>query len=175
MKLVLVALVLVVSAGGLAVACDQPSDYTINMKRKDDAVDVRTEKDRTVFSVKSPSGISQAVIERRGETWPRSVVLRLHLMGLEIFRASNGKITLAAAVSVQEGKPKVRQWEDGREDALLDEKSPCWMDIRMLTVDGKPATKIPLKDGYFEIALPRAFFEHNPKAITLAWIDFYRQ
>jgi len=27
-----------------------------------------------------------------------------------------------------------------------------------------PTTKIPLKDGYFEIALPMRFFEDNSKA-----------
>ena len=72
------------------------------------------------------------------------------------------------------GKPKVRLWKDGKEDAPLDEKSPFWMDIRILTGDGKPAKEIPLKDGYFEMTLPRAFFEGNPKSITLNWIDFYR-
>jgi hypothetical protein len=78
------------------------------------------------------------------------------------------------AVSVHEGPPKGRLWKDGTENALLDEKSPFWMDIRILTGDGKPAREIPLKDGYFEMTLPRAFFEANPKLITLKWIDFYR-
>jgi hypothetical protein len=36
------------------------------------------------------------------------------------------------------------------------------------------ATELPLKDGYFEVTLPRAFFEGNPKSITLNWVDFYR-
>ncbi|HWG46544.1 MAG TPA: hypothetical protein VN688_27530 [Gemmataceae bacterium] len=74
MKLAFVALVLLVSSGGLAVAvaCDQSSEYKITTKRKDDAVEVRTEK------------------------------------------------------------------------------------------------------GRFEMSLPRAFFEGNPKSITLNWIDFYR-
>jgi hypothetical protein len=31
------------------------------------------------------------------------VVLRLHLKGLENFRASNGKVRLDAAVSIQDG------------------------------------------------------------------------
>ena len=176
MKPAFVALVLLVSAVGLAVAvaCDQPSEYKITTKRKDDAVGVRAEKDRTVFSVTSPVGVSRAVVERQVEKWPEAVVLRLHLKGLENFRASNGQVTLAAAVSVQAGKPKVRLWKDGKEDTPLEEKSPFWMDIRILTGEGKPARELPLKDGYFEMALPRAFFEGNPKAITLNWIDFYR-
>ena len=49
------------------------------------------------------------------------------------------------------------------------------MDIRIVGGDGRPAQELPLKDGYFEMTLPRAFFEGNPKSITLNWIDFYRQ
>ena len=124
--------------------------------------------------MKSPFGISQAVIEREGEKWPDAVALRLHLKGLESFRASNGKVTLDAAVGIQEGKAKMRLWKDGKEDAPLDEKSPFWTAIRIVGGDGKPAKELPLKGGYFEVALPRAFFEGNPKSITLDWIDFYR-
>ena len=153
----------------------QPAGFKITTKRADDTVEVRAEKDRTVFAVKSPFGISQAVLERLGDKWPEAVVLRLHLKGLESFRASNGKVTLDAAVSIQEGKTKVRLWKDGKEDAPLDENSPFWMDIRIIGGDGKPAQELPLKDGYFEMTLPRVFFEGNPKSITLNWIDFYRQ
>lgn len=174
MKVAVVAGVLLVAAGSLAVAADEPPKFKITTKRKDDAVEVRAEKDRAVFSVKSPFGISQAVIERTDDKWPQAVVLRLHLKGLESFRASSGKVTLDAAVSVGKGKAKVRLWKDGKEDAPLDEKSPFWMDVRILTGDGKPAKELPLKDGYFELALPRAFFEGDPKTITLNWIDFYR-
>jgi hypothetical protein len=153
---------------------DQPAKFKIMTKRADDSVEVRAEKDRAVFSVRSPFGISQAVIERQDGEWPQAVVLRLYLKGLEHFRASNGKVTLDAAVSVQDGKAKVRLWKDGKEDAPLDEKSPLWTDIRIVGSDGKPAKEIPLKNGYFEMTLPRAFFEGNPKSITLNWIDFYR-
>ena len=68
----------------------------------------------------------------------------------------------------------VRLWKDGKEDAPLDAKSPYWMEIRIVGGDGKPAKEIPLKDGYFEMPLPKAFFEGNPKSITVNWIDFYR-
>jgi hypothetical protein len=48
------------------------------------------------------------------------------------------------------------------------------MAIRMVGGDGKPAKDIPLKDGFFEMQLPEAFFEDNPKSITVNWIDLYR-
>ena len=102
----------------------------------------------------------------------KALVLRLHLKGLSSFRASNGKATVDAAVSSQD--VKVRLWKDGKEDSPLDAKSPFWMEIRMVGGDGKPAKVVPLKDGYFEMELPTAFFEGNPKAITVNWIDFYR-
>ena len=77
-------------------------------------------------------------------------------------------------MSSHDGKQRVRLWKDGKEDSPLDSNSPLWMEIRMVGGDGKPAKEIPLKDGYFEMQLPKAFFEGNPKSITVNWIDFYR-
>lgn len=148
--------------------------FKIMSRKKDDAIDVQGDKDKTIFIVKSPSGISNVVIERRTEGWPKAVVFRLHLKGLESFKASNGKITLNAAASIQDGQPKLRQWKGDKEDAPLDPKSPLWIGLRILGGDGKNAKKLPLKDGHFEFTLPNAFFEGNPKSITLNWIDFYR-
>ena len=81
---------------------------------------------------------------------------------------------LEGSVSIHDGKAKVRQWRDGKEDMPLDAKSPFWMDLRIVGGDGKPAKELPLKEGYFEVTLPRALFNGNPKAITVWWIDFYR-
>jgi hypothetical protein len=180
MKATRIPLAVLLAISGTALAGDgdapqdQPPKFKITTRRKDDGVEVTVEKGKTVFSVKSPFGIGQAVIERREDAWPQAVVLRLYLKGLSSFRASNGKATLDAAVSIGDGKQKVRMWKDGKEDATLDEKSPLWTDIRIVGGDGKPARELPLKDGYFEVVLPRAFFEGNPKSITLNWIDFYR-
>ena len=176
----LIPLAALLALGGTALADDgdapkkDADKFKITTKRADDAVEVQSDKDKTVFDVTSPFGIGQAVIEREGEKWPDAVVLRLHLKGLSSFRASNGKVRVDAAVSIEAGKQQVRMWKDGKEDAPLDEKCPLWTDIRMVGDDGKPAKEIPLKDGYFEVTLPQAFFEGNPNSITLNWIDFYR-
>ncbi|MCE9605347.1 MAG: hypothetical protein K8U03_10650 [Planctomycetia bacterium] len=160
----------VVAAGG----DDKPPGFKIATKRDSDTVTVAVEKDRTVFSVRSPVGIGQAIIERTDEKWPACVVLRLHLKGLESFQVTNGKVALEASVSSQADRPEPRLWKDGREDAPLDRRSPLWMEIRMVGGDGKPAKGVPLNDGYFELPLPAAFFAQNPNSITLKWIDFYR-
>jgi hypothetical protein len=165
-----------VALDGMTPPADGPPPmFKITTRRQDDSVEVRADKDRAVFDVRSPSGISQAVIERQDDAWPKVVVLRLHLKGLESFRASNGTVRVDAAVSMGEGKTQVRLWKDGKEDAPLDGKSPFWTESRIVGGDGNPAKELPLKDGYFEMTLPRAFFEGNPKSITLNWIDFYRQ
>ena len=157
---------------------EDPKKSTRNFKtttrKKDDTIDVRSDMDRTLFIVKSPSGISQAIIERQADSWPKTVGLRLHLKGLESFRAANGKTTLNAAVSFQDAKPKVRQWKDANENAGFDNKSPLWMDLRIIGSDGKPAKAFPLQNGHFEIMLPTVFFEGNPKSITVSWVDFFR-
>lgn len=144
----------------------------ITTKRDDDKVEVKVAEGKTHFTIQSPVGISQAIIERSGDNWPTNLMLRLHLKGLEKFNVTDGKITLEASVSSQDGK--VRLWRDGKEDSPLDSKHPHWMEIRMVGKDEKPVKTIPLKDGYFEMQLPKALFEDNPKSITLNWIDFYR-
>jgi hypothetical protein len=143
----------------------------IETKKDDDSAQVKTEKDRTIVEIRSGSGISSGVIERQGDKWPEKMAVRLYLKGMESFRASNGKLALDAAVS---NNLQVRQWKDGKEGDKLDAKSPLWIDIRPTDAEGKPAKQLPLKDGYFEITLPRAFLEANPKSITLNWVDFFR-
>ena len=169
--LAIVAVMAAVLSTGCTNAVDEPQ-FKITTKRADDKVEVKVEQDTTVFSVHSPFGISQTVIEPTDGNWPDIVMLRLHLKGLENFKVSNGTITLEAAVSSQDGK--VRIWKDGKEDSPLDSRSPSWTEIRMVGNDGKPKNTIPVKDGYFEIQLPKALFEDNPKSITVNWIDFYR-
>jgi hypothetical protein len=48
------------------------------------------------------------------------------------------------------------------------------MDIRMIGSDGKPTNALPLFDGDIKMSLTKAFLEGNPRAITVNWIDFYR-
>lgn len=171
MKHAFTALTMFVGLMSAATGGDTPK-FKITTKRDNDRVEVKVEKDKTIFSVHSPFGISHAAIERTGEKWPDAVVLRLHLKGLENFRVTTDKVKIEAAVSSQDGK--VRLWKDGKEDAPLDAKSPHWMAVRMIGGDGKTVNVIPLKDGHFEMMLPKAFMEGNPKSITVNWIDFYR-
>ena len=151
---------------------DDTSRFKIVTKRDQDRVDVKLDKDRTIFSVHSPTGIGHAVIERIDETWPETVVLRLHLQGLEKFEVTNGKHKLSASVSSQNGK--VRQWKNDQENSPLDSRDELWMEIKVIGNDGKETDSIPLKDGCFQVLLPKSCLAGNPKSVTVNWIDFYR-
>jgi hypothetical protein len=48
------------------------------------------------------------------------------------------------------------------------------MKVRILAADGSPAKAMPLENGFFEVHLPRALFAGNSRAVTVSWIDFYR-
>lgn len=146
--------------------------FKITTKRDNDKVEVRIIEGNAVISVRSPFGISQAIIERVDRNWPDTVTLQLHLKGMEHFKVTSGTVTLEASVSSQDGR--VRLWMVGEENSPLDMKCLHWMEIRMLGHDGKPTTSIPLTDGYFMMQLPQALIEGNPKSITVNWIDFYR-
>jgi hypothetical protein len=171
----LTAVVASITSPSPARAADKPADdFKITTRKTDDAITAQAEKDKVIFVVKSPTGISRGEIERKGDKWPDSVVLRLQLKGLESFRVGNGKETIDGSVSIVDGKPQAKLWKNGKEGDGIDSKSPLWMVVRVIGADGKPSTDIPLKGGYFEMTVPAAFLAENPKSISLNWIDFHR-
>lgn len=164
-----IASLLFVLLATLTYIADEP--FKITTKRLDDRVDVKSKDDEKMFVIRSPFGISNATIERTSEQWPEKVVIQLRLKGLESFKLSTDKLKLEASVSSHDGG--VRLWNDGK-DSPLDSKSPYWMDIKVLNSDGEATKTLPLKDGYFEMEVPRKFFEGNPRSFKADWIDFYR-
>jgi hypothetical protein len=115
-----------------------------------------------VIEIRSPSGISHAVLRREPPQWPARVYIRLYLKGLEHLRITSDRAEpLEAALSSQDVGDASRQWKNRDESALLDPHSPWWLRIRRL-------------EGCVEIQLPRALLEANPESLTVHWIDFYR-
>lgn len=173
-QLWLVVAALIGLLSGPTHSADSPPSFKITTKRDTDKVDVTVEKHKTLFDIHSPFGISQAVIERTAAEWPDSMVLRLHLTGLESFEIKSCDTALRASVSSQGGDKPVRLWKNEAEDKPLDSTSTLWTEIRRIGSDGQPTKTIPLKDGYFEIEIPPALRAGNPQSMTVNWIDFYR-
>ena len=105
----------------------------------------------------------------------QKVVVRLRLMGLESLTVSNGKTLLSASVLSHSGNPRLLDVvEDGKEKKV-GKDSPYWAEMRGFDSTGKPVTGLPGKGGYFEITLPKALLEGQPKSLEVEWIDFYRR
>ncbi|MCE9552719.1 MAG: hypothetical protein K8T91_04985 [Planctomycetes bacterium] len=133
-------------------------------------VSIFAQDQSTTVNITCPVGIDHALLERVGQRWPNSIVLRMHLKGLESFEATSGAVTLLVSVpSTGEPVPHVSLRRGGVETAL-DKSSPYWNNVRIV---GGPA-KIPLTDGHFEITLQAKLLEGNPPSIQLRWVDFYR-
>lgn len=146
------------------------SGLLVRVGRADDRVRVVPTGETTVLDVTSGFGIGSATITRNGPTWPKSVLVRLHLSGLESFRAASEGIAVEWSVSGADDPSRV-SLRKGSEETPLAEGSPYFTTARIVGGNGR----IPLEDGgCFEVLLPSKLFEANPVEITLHWIDFYR-
>ena len=165
--------ILAVTSLPFAAAADDSSQLKITAKRVDDRAVVHVENGKAIAAIHSPLGISSATFERVGDEWPKVLAVRLHLNGLERFAVTNEKVTLEGSVA-HGAKPKVRQWQNGKEESPIGADSPFWTEVRLLDRSGKVTEKVDGEGGCFELMLPKVLFERNPKTVTVRWIDFYR-
>jgi len=159
-------------SGNLSAAESTPR-FQVTVRKSDDAVTITGDQKQTVFTVTSASGIGSTVIERRDEGWPGSLVLRLRLKGLESLKINNGTESLGVAVTLRGQRTVTRQWK-GEQEIELAGDDPLRVSVSVLGADGKPAKALPVKDGTIEVTLPAAFFQGNPKRISVDWVDFFR-
>lgn len=145
----------------------------ITTRKEQDVVTARSGSDAVIYTVSSPSGIGGATISPRKE-WPKKVVLRLKLRGLESLKISNGRVQLQASVLSHSGNPTLLSIKEERKERQVEAGSPYWTTIQAFQADGKPAQGLPGENGYFEVELPVALFAGQPKSLTIDWIDFYR-
>ena len=142
--------------------------------RKAQARVAKTREDTAIFDVECPRGIGSAEITLKSGAWPDTLLVRLHLRGLESFKVSDGTTTVEASVS-SHGDHAVRVYRmESNAEKGIERGSPLWTEIKALDVDGKPMGKIPLDKGHFEVTVPKAFLNSQTKTIRLEWIDFYR-
>lgn len=157
--------------------------FDIATKRSSDQVLVRKVESGVLLWVRSPFGISEMVVTRKEEQWPAVVRLRLQLRGLEKLRVLSGKISLGVRVNSSQashehdslvGEVDYHCWKDvEKEEKRLTTNSRYWLPVkRVVSMDTGSIGSSKPRD--FEITLPKAVFDGNPKAITVKWIDFYR-
>jgi hypothetical protein len=137
----------------------------------DGKIAIAREQDRVLATIHSERGIGKAVLKRLGEKWPRQIVLRIHLSGLELFKLTTPSTRLSWSVSSHgQQESTVTLLEESKETAL----KPGHELYSPITIVPKKAT-IPLsQEAYFEIVLPGPLLKHDESELQLQWIDFYR-
>ena len=82
-----------------AIAQAAPPQFDIATKNKEDQVTVAVANDKGTVDIHSKSGIGSATITPTSGEWPKTVIVRFHLGGLERFALSAGKTILSGCVS----------------------------------------------------------------------------
>lgn len=139
--------------------------------KRDAQLAVAGDDHETIIEVRSESGIGRATLERTGPRWPESLILRLHLKGLESLSLVRDEVRLEWSVP-SSGEPQsraTRRTPEGVEQSI-DSTHPDFASIRIVGA----ARQIPLKQGYFELRVPRKLLDGSPPTLRIQWIDFYR-
>ncbi|QDU27277.1 hypothetical protein ETAA8_23640 [Anatilimnocola aggregata] len=141
----------------------------------DTKIEFASEGERTIVDIHCASGIDRCGLKRTGATWPKDVVVRLHLKGLEMFLVAADKNTIECAVPSSGAPNSTCQLMSGKRVGEITAASPYFAQVRLVAAgDKKP--KIPLEGGYFEVPLPAQLLADNAKnEIMLQWVDFYRR
>jgi SAM-dependent methyltransferase len=142
-------------------------------RKSEDKVAVEVKGDTATYTITSPSGIGGAVITP-SKGWPKKVILRLHLRGLEALTISGGSVTFKASVLSHSGHRRLLRVVEGGQEKSVDKGDPYWTDITAFDAKGKPVQGLPGEGGYFGMVLPEALFKTGSKSLTIEWIGFYR-
>jgi hypothetical protein len=167
----LMSLLLASCAGGSAGAQDAKPEFRLVLKNPGDTVTVLDENSRTVIDIQSDSGIGSASLELVSGSMPDTLLLRLHLRGLEEFRLISEKDRVSASVSSGEVFNSINEriLVSGLE-VPIGSLHPMWIEVRIVSETGD----VPLETGYFEIVVPGEFTRQAGNSFEIQWIDFYR-
>ena len=148
---------------GLTAANKSGASFQLDYKKKGPRDAVRQVKvshqgDTTVFHVADKFGIGNATIKLATGKWPKKVLVRLQLAGLEGFTLTVEKKVL------RRSDLKVR---------MLDSKGKPLPGRYLLKPTGANASKRVA--GYYEVELPATLLTAAVKEIKLSWVDFYRR
>ncbi len=151
----------------------QAAVFTAAAEGDGNELKVSVEGETAVIDVRSRSGIGAATVELASGTPPETIVVRLHVNGLESFRLSYEQTVITAAISSSDSRSILQEVSLPDSDTSpLTSGSPLWLDIR--AVSGQATPTIPLQQGYFEIRLPKQLLSDRQRSFAIRWIDFYR-
>ncbi|RME42786.1 MAG: hypothetical protein D6791_16930 [Chloroflexi bacterium] len=165
----LLSLLCTVLLAACAVVTPTPAPVRVMTASADASIDYALDGEVLFIDVVSPSGTGKAALSLPASAIPRSIVLRLHLQGLEHFVFAYDDVKVMAEVPGQAAtaaQQEARQGPDAAPEQLSPD-SPLWLDIRRVQPDAG-------EDGYYEVTAPAAFFQSGVRDFSIEWVDFYR-
>ncbi len=154
----------------LGAEADGAPGFEASAGRDDTRVELLVEDDTLVVGITSRFGIDRITITRLDDKWPAAMLVRMHLKGLESFRATAGKSVLAVSVSSTTPQRTILSLSSNGQELEVRKNTPTATAVRIVG----EVKAIPLQNGHFMVWLPVILFENNPEEIRLEWIDFYR-
>ncbi len=151
---------LALSANGVAVEAD----------KRDTRITLTRTGQRVIVDVVSPSGIDRATLRRQEAEWPAEIRVRLHLAGLETFKAGNRAVEIQWSIASHSDRRTTVSLGTADGESVITTENPYWAPA---TIGGEYGSKSE-RPGYFEIVLPTKLFDENPREIVLSWLDFFR-
>ena len=147
--------------------------FNVTPKNQDDQINIQQENGTTIVDIHSPTGIGSANFELESGTMPEELVLRLHLTGLEEFRLVSDQTTIAASGSSGDMFNVTDQSVIAAgNEYVITPIDPLWTKVEVIS--GQAEKAVPLKEGYFEITIPKEFIRRAGSSFEIQWIDFFR-
>jgi len=124
---------------------------------------------RTLIEVTSSTGIGAFTATLIDGEWPVEIVTRLRLRGLEGLEIGYGDITIQTGISSTSSPDPALMVMTTNPDGSTDRTYPSADQYHPGIRRGSDE-----KGQYFDIALPRHFFQSEQPTFSIGWIDFYR-
>lgn len=151
---------------------DEPVLTVTAQKNQDDQINIHYDNGISTIDIDSPRGIGSAQLKLESGSMPESMILRLHLEGLEEIRFVSDLSTIAAFASSGEMFNVDQKAIVSGNEYFLTPMDPLWMKIEIIS--SQTDKRILLEDGYFEITVPKEFIQSAGNSFEIQWIDFYR-
>ena len=172
MKIVLLVVLLLGLTECMSVSEQPEFEVVVVVVKEGDVVETAVSTNTVIFDITSQSGIGSAEVKLASGTWPKTILFRLHLTGLEEFRFEYGDTIVTASVNSSGGHVVLESMVQDGEERPIAEDSSFYMPVRIEMESGE--VTIPLKDGYLEVEAPADFYVGDYDSFALSWIDFYR-
>ena len=156
------------------VTVEGPTEFQIRLKEKgaggpSGRIKVNSDPESVMFEVSDESGIGGGSIHLRSGQWPKKVLLRIHLPGLEGFEIKVGEEEFSGAYH-GDGAPRPDNYLPTR---MVDVAgSPLSGRYLVEAVEGVGSRR---REGYYEVEVPQSLLRSKARTMELSWVDFYRR